>query len=147
VSLTWYDGRLLPPVPKEFDPRQRFDGNGALLLGDRGAVMHGSHGAGNLRLLPRERAKEYTLPPKTLPRVKEGEGAHEQDWIRACKDGKPASSSFAYGGALTEMVLLGVLAMRVKDRKLEWDGKALRITNDEEANALVNPPYRDGWTL
>jgi hypothetical protein len=45
------------------------------------------------------------------------------------------------------MVLLGVLAMRTKDRRLDWDGEALRITNDEEANALVNPPYRDGWKL
>ena len=147
VSLTWYDGRLLPPVPKEFDPRQRFDGNGALFLGEKGAIMHGSHGAGNLRLLPRELAREYQQPPKTIPRVKEGDGAHEQDWIRACKDGNPASSNFEYGGGLTEMVLLGVLAMRVKDRKLEWDGEALRVTNDDEANALVNPPYRDGWTL
>jgi len=45
------------------------------------------------------------------------------------------------------MVLLGVLAMRMKDRRLEWDGASLRITNDDEANQLVNPPYREGWAL
>ncbi len=145
VSLTWYDGRLKPPFPKDFDPRQRFDGNGALLIGDKGTIMHGSHGAGGLRLLPKSRRDEYKEPAKTIERVKDE--AHEQDWIRACKDGKPASSSFEYGGPLTEMVLLGVLAMRAKDRKLEWDGANLRIPNDAEANALVNPPYREGWTL
>ena len=145
VSLTWYDGRLKPPVPKDFDPRQRFDGNGAILIGDQGTIMHGSHGAGGLRLLPKSRRDEYIEPPKTIPRVKDG--AHEQDWVRACKDGKPASSSFEYGGPLTEMVLLGVLAMRTKDRKLEWDGENLRIPNDAKAHALVNPPYRAGWSL
>ncbi len=145
VSLTWYDGRLLPPFPRDFDPRQRFDSNGALLIGEKGTIMHGSHGAGNLRILPKARMEEYKQPRKTLPRVKDED--HEQDWIRACKDGNPASSCFEYGGALTEMVLLGVLAMRVKDRKLDWDGKAMRFTNSEEANRLVNPPYREGWTL
>jgi hypothetical protein len=67
--------------------------------------------------------------------------------VRACKDGRPASSSFEYGGALTEMVLLGVLAMRMKDRRLEWNGNTMTITNDAEANALVNPPYWTGWSL
>ena len=82
-----------------------------------------------------------------LPRVTVKGNPHEQDWIRACKDGKPASAHFEYGGALTEMVLLGVLAMRVKDRKLQWDGAAFKFTNSERANALVNPAYENGWTL
>ncbi len=89
--------------------------------------------------------RDYQGPDETIPRVKNQ--AHEKDWIRACKDGKPASSNFEYGGPLTEMVLLGVLAMRVKDRLIEWDTDKLRITNDDEANALVNPPYREGWKL
>lgn len=145
VSLTWYDGRLKPPFPRDFDPRQRFDSNGALLIGEKGSIVHGSHGAGGLLLLPKSLRQSYKQPPQTIPRV--FDEAHEQDWIRACKDGRPASSSFEYGGALTEMVLLGVLAMRIKDRLLNWDGAAMRFTNDDEANALVNPPYREGWTL
>ena len=63
------------------------------------------------------------------------------------KDGKPASSNFEYGGPLTEMVLIGVLAIRMKDQRLDWDGEHLTITNNETANALVNPAYRDGWSL
>lgn len=147
VALTWYDGRLLPPIPRDFAPNQRFDSNGALLVGEKGTILHGSHGAGGLKLLPKELMRDYKQPPKTIPRVKECQGAHEQDWVRACKEGNPASSNFEYGGALTTMVLLGVLAMRLKDRKLDWDGAALRFTNDDEANKMVNPPYREGWTL
>jgi hypothetical protein len=98
-------------------------------------------------LLPKARREAYQEPSPTLPRVKQGTGAHEQDWIRACKDGRPASASFEYGGPLTEMVLLGVIAIRMKDRRLEWDGEALRITNDPEADRLVTPTYRAGWTL
>jgi predicted dehydrogenase len=145
VSLTWYDGRLLPPIPRDFDPRQRFNADGALLVGEKGSLMHGSHGAGSLRLLPKTRANEYKPPAPSIPRVKDED--HEQDWIRACKDGKPASSSFEYGGPLTEMVLLGVLAIRLKDRKLLWDGANFRFTNDNQANEMVNPAYREGWKL
>lgn len=147
VKLTWYDGRLKPPISADFEPGRTLDGNGAILIGDQGTAIHGSHGAGGLQFLPLEKMRENKGPEKTLPRVPQRDGAHEQDWIRACKDGHPASSSFEYGGPLTEMVLLGVLAMRAKDRRLEWDVANLRITNDPEANALVNPPYRTGWEL
>ena len=87
------------------------------------------------------------MPKKTYPRVKEG---HEADWISACKegaDGTPASSSFEYGGALTEMVLLGMAAIQMKDQNLYWDSKKMEFTNNTEANALINPPYREGWKL
>ena len=45
------------------------------------------------------------------------------------------------------MVLLGVLAIRMKDQRLEWDSKNLRFTNNEAANALLKIQYREGWTL
>jgi ATP/maltotriose-dependent transcriptional regulator MalT len=45
------------------------------------------------------------------------------------------------------MVLLGVLAIRLKDQLLEWDSANLRFTNNEKANALLRIPYRDGWSL
>jgi hypothetical protein len=90
---------------------------------------------------------EEDVSSQTFPRVKEG---HEADWIRACKegaDGTPASSSFEYGGALTEMVLLGMAAIQMKDQNLYWDSKKMGFTNNAEANALINPPYREGWKL
>jgi len=144
VKLTWYDGRLKPPIPKELEPGRKLGTNGAILVGDKGAIMHGSHGAGGVQIIPEAKMKAYQRPPKTIPRVK---GSHEQDWVRACKDGKPASSNFDYGGPLTEMVLLGVLAMRVKDEKLEWDGKNMKFTTNNKANEYLHIKYRDGWTL
>ena len=79
----------------------------------------------------------YTRPPQTLRRVV---GTHEADWIRAIKEGlkgAPPARRSSTGGALTEMVLLGVLAIRMKDQRLEWDSKNLRFTNNEAANALL----------
>ena len=125
VKLTWYDGRLLPPTPPELEPGRSLPGSGALLIGDKGTILHGSHGADGVRLIPETRMQEYKRPPKTLRRVTEG---HEGDWIRACKEGPngvPPCSSFEYGGALTEMVLLGVLAIRMKDQRLDWDSQNL----------------------
>jgi predicted dehydrogenase len=147
VKLTWYDGRLLPPRPRDLEPGRRVQGNGAIFIGDQGTIMHGSHGAGGLRIVPEEKMKAYKRPEKTIPRVPRGAAGHEQDWVRACKDGKPASSSFEYGGPLTEMVLLGVLAMRLKDTPLEWDPVNLKVTNVPEADKYVNPPFREGWSL
>jgi predicted dehydrogenase len=147
VKLTWYDGRLLPPRPGCLESNRKLPASGAILVGDKGCIMHGSHGASGMRIVPETAMRSYTRPPKTIPRVK---GGHEGDWIRACKEGKdgtPASSSFAYGGPLTEMVLLGVAAIRAKDRRLEWNAENLRFTNDDAANELVHIKYREGWTL
>jgi len=147
VKLTWFDGRLLPPRPKDLEAGRKLGIQGALLVGDKGTIMHGSHGAKALRIIPEEKMQAYEQPVETLQRVPGGMSGHEQDWIRACKDGKPASSTFDYGGPLTEMILLGVLAMRFKDTPLEWDPEKMRITNNEQANEYINPPYRDRWTL
>jgi hypothetical protein len=147
VKLTWYDGRLLPPIPEELEPGRALPGSGALLVGTKGKILHGSHGADGVRLIPETRMQEYKRPPKTLRRVTEG---HEGDWIRACKEGPggtPPCSTFEYGGALTEMVLLGMLAIRMKDQRLVWDSPSLRFTNNEKANELLHIRYRDGWSL
>jgi alanine-alpha-ketoisovalerate/valine-pyruvate aminotransferase len=87
--------------------------------------------------------KAYKQPAKTLPRVT---GTHEQNWVRACKSGKPTGANFDYSGPLTEVVLLGNIAKRM-DRKLSWDGENMKVTNVPEANELVRLPYRNGWTL
>ncbi|MFZ0035288.1 MAG: Gfo/Idh/MocA family oxidoreductase [Sedimentisphaerales bacterium] len=147
VKLTWFDGRLKPPIPACFESTRRLGSNGAILVGEKAAVMHDSHGATGLRIIPESKMQEYKQPAKTLPRVENGMDGHMQDWLRACKDGKPASSNFNYGGPLTEMVLLGVLAMRVKDQRLEWDGENMKFTNNDKANEYVQPTYRQGWTL
>lgn len=147
VALTWYDGRLQPPVPADLEPGRKLPGSGALIIGDKGTLLHGSHGAGGLRLLPESRMKDLVRPDKTLPRVV---GSHEADWLRACKAGPgapPPCSTFEYGGALTETVLLGVLAMRLPNQRLTWDSANLQFASNPAADALLHTPYRDGWSL
>jgi predicted dehydrogenase len=150
VSLTWSDGRLLPPVPECFEPGRKFpqSGSGALLIGEKGAIMHNSHGADGLRIVPEVQMQEYAtrLPKEKYPRV--GKGVrHEHDWLKACKGERKCCSPFEYGAALTEMALLGMIAIRRPNELLKWDTKALKFTNNETANELLHIDYRDGWKL
>jgi hypothetical protein len=137
VNVTWYDGRLKPPVPEGLEPGRELRSGGYYFSGDKGDMI-------GARLVPESKMQAYQRPPKVLPRVGT---THEGDWIRACKDGVPACSNFEYSGPLTEMVLLGVIAIRLKDQVLSWDSETLRFTNSEEANALLHIDYRRGWTL
>jgi predicted dehydrogenase len=143
VKLNWYDGGMKPPRPDELEPGRRM--TSVTFIGDKGKLMCGEYGDGP-RLIPNSKMQEYKqhLPPKTIPRVK---GSHEQNWIRACKGGPPACSNFDYSGPFTESVVMGNLAMRRLGRKLLWDGKNMKVTNDDEANRYVNEPRRKGWSL
>jgi len=148
VQLTWWDGGLMPPRPEQLEEGRKMgdsDG-GVLFLGDKGILMGGCYGR-SPRLIPESRMKDFTPPPKTLERVPGGNAGHEKDWIRACKGGKPASSNFDFSGPLSEMVLMGNLAVRFPDRRLLWDGEKMQVTNDAEANQYVQRKYRQGWTL
>ena len=144
LKLTWSDGRIQPPVPDEFKNGEQFTLSGAMLIGDNGKITHDSHGASGVKIIPEEKMLEYNQPKPYLPRVNT---SHEKDWIRACKDGNPASSSFDYGGPLTEMALLGMIAIRCKNEKLLWDSENLKFKNNEKANSLLHKEYRKGWSL
>jgi len=84
----------------------------------------------------------YTQPAPSIPRS----AGHHVEWIEACKGGAPAVSNFDVAGPLTEMILLGCIALRV-GRKLEWDGENMVVTNEPEANRWVTREYRQGWEL
>ena len=143
VTLHWFSGTERVPRPAEFDKEDRDIGAGAVVIGDNGKITYGSHGAGGVRLLPEKRMDEYQRPPKTIPRVRD----HAVDWIEAIRDGRKAGSDFSYGGPLTELAMLGVIAVKLAGTKLEWNAEKMQFTNSAEANALVNPPARAGWTL
>ncbi len=136
VKLTWYDGGLKPPRPAELEKERNLPANGVIFIGDKGVIMDG-------RLIPDSKMTDLPRPPKTIPRIT---GTHEQNWIDACKGGPPACSNFDYAGPLTEVVLLGNIAVRTEGQ-LEWDGANMKITNNPQANELLRRNYRDGWTL
>jgi predicted dehydrogenase len=148
VKLTWWDGGMMPPRPEELEEGRRMgdDDGGVLFLGDKGVLMCGCYGR-SPRLVPESRMREYKQPARSIPRIPGGQDGHEKDWVRACKDGKPASSNFDFSGPLSEMVLMGNLAVRFPDRRLLWDGEKMQVTNDAAADAYVRRQYRKGWSL
>jgi predicted dehydrogenase len=148
VNLTWWDGGMMPPRPELLEEGRKMgdDDGGVLFVGDKGTLMCGCYGR-SPRLIPETRMKEFKQPEKTLARVPGGEQGHEKDWVRSCKDGKPASSNFDHSGPLSEMVLMGNLAVRYPNRRILWDGEKMAVTNDKDANAYVRRTYREGWML
>ncbi len=144
LTMTWYDGGLKPPRPEELGPGRRMgtEDGGVLFVGEKGTLMAGTTG-GSPRLIPETKMQAYERPAKTIPRI---EGTHEQNWIDACKGGPAACSNFDYAGPMTEMVLLGCVAIRAR-QKLYWDAENLKVTNVPEANEFVHRVYRSGWTL
>jgi hypothetical protein len=92
--------------------------------------------------LPGAKHDAYKRPKATLPRSK----GHHRDWLDACKGGKPASANFEYGAALTEIGLLGLVAMRV-GKKMYWDAKAMKATNAPNADKYLKEKYRSGWEI
>jgi predicted dehydrogenase len=148
VNLTWWDGGMMPPRPELLEEGRKMgdDDGGVLFVGDKGTLMCGCYGR-SPRLIPETRMKEFYQPEKTLARVPGGEQGHEKDWVRSCKDGKPASSNFDHSGPLSEMVLMGNLAVRYPNRRILWDGEKMAVTNDKDANAYVRRTYREGWML
>ena len=86
--------------------------------------------------------KEYKRPKHTIA----PSPGHHKEWILACKGGKPAGSNFDYSGPLTEIVLLGNLALRA-GQPIEWDTANMKVVNVPEANAFVTKKYRAGFEV
>ena len=94
--------------------------------------MYTGNYAGSPRIMPEEKHRQFPVPERKLPRIK---GTHQDDFLRACKDGQPSCADFSYSGPLTEMVLLGCLAIKAGvGQKVQWDSRALRCTNMPELN-------------
>ena len=134
VRVVWYDGVLLPPRPRGFGAAP-LPSEGELYIGDKGVMYRD-------RILDDALAAKYKNLPKTLER----RAGTFPEWFEAIAGGPPAGCNFDWAGLTTEAVLLGDIAVKTR-RPLEWDAEAARFVKDDEANALLNPPYRDGWTL
>jgi predicted dehydrogenase len=146
IKLVWHDGANRIPKPQDFAADDQAPGTGAILFGDKGMLMHGSHGGGGCRLLPEKLMDQYSgknAPAGKIARVKN----HAWDWIEAIRTDRQAGSHFGYGGPLTQAALLGAIAVRFPGQTLKWDNQKARFTNHDAANAYVNPEYRKGWSL
>jgi predicted dehydrogenase len=153
LKLTWYDGGLRPPRPEGLPDGAKsasaslpegdtMGDNGILLVGEKGFILDN-------RVYPQSLRAEADA----IPGLPESPG-HFVEWTFACKGKSPAAgSNFDWAGPLTEVVLLGNVALRSSIRKLlpqhklDWDAQAFKFTNLEAANQYLKREYRQGWSL
>ncbi|HEX7121190.1 MAG TPA: Gfo/Idh/MocA family oxidoreductase [Gemmatimonadaceae bacterium] len=142
VTLRWYDGGLTPMLPDVELPRG--DGGGGVFIGERGYLTYETYGH-NPKVYPASLAEEAAAVPTSVPRI---EGSHEMNWAKACRGEGTASCPFSYAAPLTEVMLLGIVALRAgQGRRIVYDGAAMRVTNVPDANAYLTREYRQGWAL
>ena len=144
VTLTWYDGGLTPFRPKVLEEGRRMgdaDG-GTIFIGTKGTLMCGTFGQ-NARLIPESEMKKFVKPPQTLNRT---EGIYKE-WVDAIRGGDPATSNFDVSGPLTEIVLLGNVAMRYPGQRLYYDSENMKVTNVDDADQYIKRNYEAGWVL
>ncbi|MFH1716769.1 MAG: gfo/Idh/MocA family oxidoreductase, partial [Planctomycetota bacterium] len=143
VKLYWYDGEKKPGMPaKAFNRDELF--KGALFKGDKGWLLADYD---LLIFMPKQRGNDMTQykSPKPEDLIPPSLG-HHQEWIVACKTGKPTTCNFDYSGALIENNLLALVAYRV-GKKLDWDAANLKARNCSEADQYIRKTYRKGWVL
>jgi hypothetical protein len=169
LKFWWYDGNpsdksvklLRPPedLTKEIIAlRDQLPASGALIIGDKGKVFSPDDYGSQFFLLvgsskefesarTRSEGKEGEHEairhiPQTIPRTND----HYKEWLEACRGGRPAYSNFDIAAYLTEIILLGCVALRVGvNRRLDWDGPKMRAKNTKEAAQFVRREYRKGW--
>ncbi len=148
LKLTWWDGGMMPARPDILEADEELgDSDGGLIFrGEKGVLICGCYGR-NPRVFPESLRGQLSSIAKCIDRIPGGIDGHEKDWVRACKGGKPASSNFDYSGPLSEMVLMGNLAVRFPNQQLLWDGENMQVKNNKEANNFVRRKYREGWSL
>ena len=158
-SFTWYDGKpdgadtFRPPADLTTDivvKMKKLPGSGCLLIGDKGRIFSpDDYGSSFLVRMNDEAelkdAKSHeavnAIPEKFLKSP-----GHYVEWVEACRGGNAAYSNFDIAAYLTEIILLGCVALRV-GKKLEWDGPAMKATNAPEADKYVKREYRKGWEI
>jgi hypothetical protein len=140
--MTWYDGGLLPPKPEEIGDEELNKGGGVLYVGTKGKLLHDTYGF-NPRLLPKSLHESTGKPKETYARIKT---SHEMNWIDAIRGTQKTTSPFEYSAKLTEIMLLGVVALNA-GKKIRYDGANMKITNVPDSDALLKRTYREGWAL
>jgi hypothetical protein len=150
VEVNWYDGGIRPVMPKGWPVGKDMDnaGGAAIFYGTKDTLICGCYGV-NPWLLS-GRTPEVPKTQREVPGNAMA-GGHEMDWVRACKESpenrvKPASD-FSEAGPFNEMVVMGVLGVRLQglNKELEWDGLNMQFTNigeDEKLRLTISDNFR-----
>lgn len=151
VTLYWQGNgeppaEILKPLVEVY--KDKIPG-GVMIVGEKGCIYSSHWNTGGLiRLGGEPRLKDVLHHdatkdiPETVPRT----GNHGQEWIDACRGVGKTFSDFDTGGMLTEIVLSGVLGVRV-GRSLEWDGAKMEAKNAPEAAKFIRTEYRTKWLV
>ena len=150
-DFTWYDGAQRPPAevfallgPEEKNAEgkviEKAPSTGTIVIGTTGVLVI-PHGGMPFVYRDGKRSDEVIEAVEA--------GHHHKNFAAAIRgeiSGKPLTN-FDYSGPMTEAVLLGTVAMRLKGETLKWDEAASKFTNSEAANAMIHSPYREGWEV
>ena len=140
INVTWIDGAGHKPV-KELAGiigESNLPNAGSVLICESGSLLIPHVGAP--KLLPEEKLADYEKPK--LERL-----SHYVLWADACRGEGTTNSNFGYAGNLTETILLGTIAIRLRGTELKWDAAAQNLTGHAQAANLLSKPYRKGWEV
>ncbi|MEX0321792.1 MAG: Gfo/Idh/MocA family protein [Puniceicoccaceae bacterium] len=140
VKVTWCDGSLRPPAKYVDMFGDKMPDQGGIYVGTEGIIL-----APHKQLpvpYPREKYADFRYP-------KFPARDHYLDFLKAVRGEKvkPLADFHAYGGPLTETVLLGALSSHFPGETLEWDAAKLQFKKNKEANKLIRRKYRKGWEV
>ena len=142
ISMFWYDGGLMPTLYEDV-PIPGGDGGGGIIVGEKGYITYETYG-NNPKVFPQKLQERADKAPKVTPRI--AEASHEANWAAAAKGNGTASSPFEYAARLTEVMLLGIVALRAGVwKRILYDGASMKVTNIPEANQWLTREYREGW--
>lgn len=147
VEVHWYDGGMMPDRPKGYPQGENLmrEGGGLVIFhGTKDTLVCGCYGQNPVLLSGRK-----PNAPKVRRRITT---SHEMDWVRACKESAanriPTASDFSEAGPFNEMVVMGVLAVRLQalQKELHWDGVNMKFTNIDP-NETIKTVIKDGFTI
>jgi hypothetical protein len=155
-----HDGNNKPPTTVTADVEAMMGsvpGSGCILVGDKGKIFSPDDYGANFfvkltddkEFVPSKNSAAVKAIPQTIPRnAFQGDADKRQhlEWIAGCKGGPTPFSNFDVAAYLTEIILLGCVAMQV-GKKIEWDGPNMRATNAPEAAQYITRGNRKGWSL
>jgi predicted dehydrogenase len=137
----WHDGGLKPEKPERVHGDWNLPSNGTVWIGTEGVLLFESSG-GPISTWPRGRMQEMGEVPEILAKCPNQD--HYAEWLNAIRGTDTTKARFQYAGKLTETVLLGNIAIRAGE-PIMYDGKHMRIRDNDVADAMLDLPYREGW--
>jgi hypothetical protein len=129
VEVHWYDGGIKPTMPAGWPAGKNMNdaGGAAIFHGTKDTLVCGCYGVRPWLLSGKKPVVPATQREITV--------SHEMDWVRACKENPESrvktASDFSEAGPFNEMVVMGVLGVRLQalNKELEWDGENMQFNN------------------